>query len=160
MIFAPWEGLFLGVILISLILGTRKGGLRTMTFFAAHLFPFVFALVFTPSVGELIAEKAAISLSSWFPLFVPVYLLPMIILTQLFRVLYKKSLSGMGEKKGLVFRMGGFLMGLLTGVFFSLALTWLLLLQPWISRDLIYRWGGTVFNHAALLLQVFMRFYV
>ena len=160
MIFSVWEGFFLVIILAGAITGTAKGGLRTMSFFSAHLLPCVAALVFTPSLGGIIVKKAELSLSSWFPLFLAVYLLPMVLLTQLFRALYAKSRSASPVKPGFSFRAGGFFMGLLTGAFFCLLLTWLLLLQPWVSDELIYGWGGTVFTHASRLLQVFMRFYV
>jgi len=160
-IYGIWEAVFLGICLISLILGISRGGLRSLTFFSAHLFPCVLALVFSPWAGALFTAKTSLPLNSLFFVFLVFYLIPMILLTQLFRMLYFKKIRGAapGKLKG-GSRLAGIPAGLLAGAFFSLLLTWLLLLQPWIALEKIYALGGTVFTYAAEILQIFMRFYV
>ncbi len=159
MMYGIWEIAYLAICLLSLVLGWLRGGLRTFTFFSAHLFPCVLALVFSPWAGDLYVGKTSLPLGSYFFVFLLLYLIPMVLLTQLFRVLYGKKPGG-GRKISLPGRLGGFFAGLATGAFFSLLFTWILILQPWIGGDKIYALGGTLFTHAAAILQVFMRFYV
>ncbi|MDC7222166.1 MAG: hypothetical protein PQJ60_00425 [Spirochaetales bacterium] len=160
MIYGLWEGVFLLIILTASFLGRWKGGLRTLTFFSGHLLPCVVALIFTPWLGALFIEKTGIGLGSLFPVFLLVYLFPMILLTQLLRVMYVKTKIANFAKKSFAWRLGGWFMGLVTGVYFCLFFTWLLLLQPWVGADVIFSLGGTLFSHSASLVQIFMRFYV
>jgi hypothetical protein len=159
-IYGIWEGLFIVILLTSLILGILKGGFRTLTFFSAHLFPFVLALVFSPFLGELFITKSGIGLNSLFPIFLLVYFFPMLLLTQLVRVMYRKTNRDPKKKPSFLSCGSGFIMGILTGALFSFLFTWLILLQPWVHSEVIYGQGGTVFTHVAGLLQYFMRFYV
>ncbi|MDC7220095.1 MAG: hypothetical protein PQJ59_09155 [Spirochaetales bacterium] len=160
MIYGIWEGVFLFIILLSAFMGRWKGGLRTLTFFSGHLLPSVFSLVFTPTLATLFTAKTEIALPSLFPVFLLLYAVPMILFTQLLRVMYIKTKVYDLSKKSFKWRLGGWFMGMLTGVYFSFLLTWFLMLQPWISQDSVFSSGGTIFSHTAALLQYFMRFYV
>ena len=160
MIIQIWEVCFILIILLFTILGTVKGFLRTLTLLSAHLFSCALSLVFSPALTELFNRYMNWDLTTHFPSFTLVYLFPMILLTQLFRVMYKRNIQKNGRQITFSGRMGGFVTGLILAAFFCLLFTWILLLQPLISVESIYSMGGVVFNQSAHLLQYFMRFYV
>lgn len=159
MIFRLWDFLFLAILFISTLVGIQKGFLRSLSFLSAHLFSAVLSLVFATAVGTWVTAKLNVTLGSHFPSFLILYLLPMIFLTQLFRAMYKRNTLGKPQVSG-IGHFGGFFIGLILGSFFSLLLSWILLLQPMVAVETIHSLGGTLFSRAAQLLQFFMRFYV
>lgn len=152
-----WEILFLLILVPCLILGALKGFLRMVTLLAAHLFSCTLALVFSPDVTRVVNDRMDWDLNTHLYSFLILYLVPMILVTQLFRVLYGKAEKGPLLPPG---RAGGVVAGTLLGIFFCLLLSWVMLIQPFVPLGVVFSLGGFLFSRTTRILQFFMGFYV
>jgi uncharacterized membrane protein required for colicin V production len=120
MIIQLWDILFLIILFFCLIMGIRKGFLRSLTLLSAHLFSCSLALVFSPTLTGLFNKYLEENLITHFPAFILIYLIPMILLTQLFRVMYKKNIQKNGKLISISGRWGGLVTGAASGGFLLL----------------------------------------
>lgn len=147
---------FIGLLVLGLVVGIIRAALKEGYLLSGFILSFLSSIVLSVPVTDWAGKYIKVIQGNYLYAFLFLFLVSFGILYWIMGLLLKNN---RGKKKSAASRLTGGLFGILRGVLNSFGITWVLMLQTWITPEWLYSSTHTFYSPMAEYLLFFSSYY-